>query len=176
MHACTLICIIGLGIATEGKEVSGNDLPEWDEASVNILPAVWKNPVTGALALQIHPCCVEELIINGKSIGAENKGPNEGGGLARIRHIVNELMRPGIAPPRVLAHEWKSGDMVIFNNRAVLHTVTGTLKPTDVRIFHQCNLAATVAPQGPTEEEIDAILTVEGLSREEGIATFFEDK
>lgn len=44
----------GLGLVTEGKELPPSELPAWDEALVCTLPAVWKNPVTGALSLQVN--------------------------------------------------------------------------------------------------------------------------
>jgi len=120
----------GLGIVSEGKEIPDAELPPWDESQIKVLPAVWRNPVTGALALQIHPCCVEDLITAGRPVGD----------LAQVRRILTELLRPGIAPARVLAHDWLPGDCVLFNNRGVTHTVTGTLKPADVRVYHQCNM------------------------------------
>jgi alpha-ketoglutarate-dependent taurine dioxygenase len=55
-------------------------------------------------------------------------------------------MRPAIAPARVYAHAWRDGDLVIFHNRAVWHSVVGSLRPTDVRVYHQCNLAASEPP------------------------------
>ena len=36
--------------------------------------------------------------------------------------------------------------LVIFHNRAVWHSVVGSLRPTDLRIYHQCNLAASEPP------------------------------
>jgi xanthine dioxygenase len=45
-------------------------------------------------------------------------------------------------------------DLVIFHNRGVLHTVVGAFKPDQVRAFHQCNLAASDDPTGPSAEDI----------------------
>lgn len=45
-------------------------------------------------------------------------------------------------------------DMVLFHNRGVLHTVVGAFKEDQVRAFHQCNLAASDDPIGPSEEDI----------------------
>jgi len=41
----------GLGILTEGKELPLEELPEWSEDRLNVLPMVWKNPVTGGASL-----------------------------------------------------------------------------------------------------------------------------
>ena len=45
-------------------------------------------------------------------------------------------------------------DLVLFHNRGVLHTVVGAFKPDQVRAFHQCNLAASDDPAGPTPEDV----------------------
>lgn len=45
-------------------------------------------------------------------------------------------------------------DMVLFHNRGVLHTVVGAFKEDQVRAFHQCNLAASDDPTGPSEEDV----------------------
>lgn len=48
----------------------------------------------------------------------------------------------------------KEKDLVLFHNRGVLHTVVGAFTPDQVRAFHQCNLAASDDPKGPTEEDV----------------------
>jgi xanthine dioxygenase len=45
-------------------------------------------------------------------------------------------------------------DLVLFHNRGVLHTVVGAFKEDQVRAFHQCNLAASDDPVGPSDEDI----------------------
>ncbi|HEX5660460.1 MAG TPA: TauD/TfdA family dioxygenase [Polyangiales bacterium] len=129
----------GLGLASEGKELTREALPEWREEDIKTLPMVWVNPLTGEPALQVHPCCVEDLITDGKAVGD----------LLESRRIVNELMRPAIAPSMVYAHAWEAGDLVIFNNRGVWHTVVGALRASDHRRYHQCNLASSEPPLGP---------------------------
>lgn len=126
----------GLGMVTEGRELPLAELPDFEEDKRMTLPLVWKNPVTGKLALQVHACCVEDLVVDGKPLGD----------LAESRRLLYQLMRPAIGPRRVYAHPWVDGDLVIFNNRAVWHTVVGCLAPTDVRIYHQCNLASSEPP------------------------------
>lgn len=77
-----------------------------------------------------------DLIVDGKPIGE----------LIRVREIVYELMRPGIAPSKVYTHEWVEGDLAVFCNRSLWHTVVGTMNDDDIRIFHQCNLAGSAEP------------------------------
>jgi xanthine dioxygenase len=126
----------GLGLISEGRELHREELPEYDDDKVCTLPLVWRNPVTGKPSLQVHAYCVEDLIVDGQAIG----------NLEECRRILYGLMRPAIAPARIYAHPWEAGDLVIFNNRGVWHSVVGSLNPTDLRVYHQCNLASSEPP------------------------------
>ncbi|KAG0745827.1 hypothetical protein G6F57_010459 [Rhizopus arrhizus] len=133
----------GLGMVSEGKELSKDQLPEINEADIKIYPMLWKNPVTNKIHLQVHPAAVEDLIIDGKPVGD----------LKKVREILYKLQRPSISPENVLAHEWRDGDFVIFHNRGLLHSVVGSLKEDDFRLFHQCNIASADGPLPVTEED-----------------------
>src|SRR6185369_11832571 len=89
----------GLGLVSEGKELSRAELPPFDEAEIATLPLVWVNPVTREPALQAHACCVEALL-TGDDVLTD---------LAECRRILYELMRPAIAPAKVYAHPWRAG-------------------------------------------------------------------
>jgi alpha-ketoglutarate-dependent taurine dioxygenase len=134
----------GLGLVSEGKELSRDALPAFKAEEVVTLPLVWLNPLTNRPALQAHACCVEALIIDGEPVTD----------LAESRRILYDLMRPAIAPSKVYAHPWQAGDLVIFNNRGVWHTVVGALKPSDHRVYHQCNLASSEPPLGPQAQPL----------------------
>ncbi len=129
----------GLGLVSEGRELSRDELPPFEESKVTTLPLVWVNPVTGRRSLQLHAYCVEDLLVDGKSVGD----------LSTCRRLLYALMRPAIAPARVYAHAWRAGDLVIFHNRGLWHSVVGALRPSDLRVYHQCNLASTEPPVGP---------------------------
>ena len=126
----------GLGLFSEGQELTRGELPEIDPAKVMTLPLVWRNPLTGRCALQVHAFCVEELLTDGKPCGS----------LRECRRLLYQLMRPAIAPARVYAHAWRPGDLLIFDNRSLWHSVVGSLVPTDLRVYHQCNLASNEPP------------------------------
>jgi alpha-ketoglutarate-dependent taurine dioxygenase len=130
----------GLGLVSEDRELSSSQLPPIDADKVKILPMCWKNPVTGKLALQIHPSAVQKLVLKDGSVIED---------LEKVREIVYRLQRPGIAPQLVYAVDWEEGDFVLFNNRGVLHTVTGSFLPEEVRVFRQCNMAASKGVVGP---------------------------
>ena len=128
---------------SDNLELDYSSLPPIDESKIKILPMCWKNPVTGQLALQIHPSAVQKLIRADGTVIDD---------LKEVREIVHRLQRPGIAPELVHGIDWDEGDMAIFNNHGVLHTVTGSFLPEEVRIFRQCNMAASAPPLGPEAE------------------------
>lgn len=133
----------GLGMVSEDRELALNDLPPIESAAdIQVLPMVWQNPVTKKFALQIHPSVVRKIHCADGSI-IDN--------LAQVRDIVHGLQRPGIAPQHVYAHDWQEGDLVLFNNHGVLHSVVGAFDKDEVRLFRQCNLAASRPPVGPGE-------------------------
>lgn len=149
----------GLGIVSEGRELPDDKLPSWDESKVKILPMVWKNPVTKRLHLQVHPCAAAEIIVDPLPSGkAREDALYPDGGhlkdLSEVRSLLYEIQRPGIAPTLIYPHDWHKNDLVLFHNRGILHTVVGAFKDSDgVRALHQCNLAASDDPQGPSEED-----------------------
>ncbi|KAJ9155114.1 Alpha-ketoglutarate dependent xanthine dioxygenase [Pleurostoma richardsiae] len=132
----------GLGLVSEGKEVAAEQLPEIDPAKIQVLPMCWRNPVTGKLALQVHPSAVRRLHLADGSVVDD---------LAEVRATVHRLQRPGIAPDLVYAHDWQEGDLVLFHNRGLLHSVVGAFAEDEVRLFRQCNVAASHFPEGPAE-------------------------
>ncbi|KLO20172.1 Clavaminate synthase-like protein [Schizopora paradoxa] len=149
----------GLGIETEGLELPYSELPAWEEARTKTFPMVWKNPVTGNLHFQVHPCGVAELIVSPLPDGASKEGAlfPEGAhlkDLKEVRELLYKMQRPAIAPPLVYPHDWHEKDLVLFHNRGVLHTVVGAFTKDQVRAFHQCNLAASDDPTGPTAEDV----------------------
>ncbi|THU96895.1 Clavaminate synthase-like protein [Dendrothele bispora CBS 962.96] len=149
----------GLGIETEGLELPLEELPPWEEGKRKILPMTWKNPVTGNLHFQVHPCGVAELLIDPLPAGASREGALYPDGakitdLGEVRSLLYKMQRPAIAPPLVYPHDWHEKDLVLFHNRGVLHSVVGAFTKDQVRAFHQCNLAASDDPAGPTEEDV----------------------
>ncbi|KAI9336229.1 TfdA family taurine catabolism dioxygenase TauD [Zopfochytrium polystomum] len=133
----------GLGLETEGRELDEADLPPVDPSKIKRLPLCWKNPDTGRLALQAHPSAVRALVAADGS---------RDGDLRSVRDTLHRLQRPGIAPERVYAHDWKEGDLVLFHNRGVLHSVVGAFADSEVRLFRQCNLAASSGVVGPDDK------------------------
>jgi alpha-ketoglutarate-dependent taurine dioxygenase len=130
----------GLGMVSEGLELPLSELPPVDEADIKILPMCWKNPVTGNLALQIHPSAIKAIHLPDGKVMTD---------LKEVRELVHRLQRPGIAPELVYAHDWVEGDLVLFNNQGVIHSVVGAFTPEEKRLFRQCNMASSEGVMGP---------------------------
>ncbi|KAJ7498492.1 Clavaminate synthase-like protein [Mycena latifolia] len=142
----------GLGIESEGLELRLDELPPWEEAKMKILPL--------GLHFQVHPCGGSELLVDPLPAGANREGAlyPDGGhitDLKEVRQILYKMQRPAIAPTMVYPHDWSEKDLVLFHNRGVLHTVVGAFSKDQVRAFHQCNLAASDDPVGPTTEDVE---------------------
>lgn len=130
----------GLGMISDNLELPLSDLPPINEKDIKILPMCWKNPLSGKLALQIHPSAIKAIHLpNGEVISD----------LKEAREIVHRLQRPGISPAHVYPHDWEEGDFVLFNNQGVLHSVVGAFSPEEKRLFRQCNLASSEGVMGP---------------------------
>lgn len=130
----------GLGLLSQSKELPSSSLPAIDPSFIQILPMLWLNPHTGKPALQIHPSAIRRLHLADGSVIED---------LEEVREIAYRLQRPGIDPKRVYAHDWQEGDLVVFHNRGVLHSVVGAFGEKEVRVFRQCNIAGSKMPKGP---------------------------
>lgn len=136
----------GLTMVSENKEMSLDELPPWEESKVKELPLVWTNPVTKKHHLQVHGCCIYRLKYpDGTTLELED-----------ARKEVHRMMRPAIASKHVYAHDWESGDLAIFFNRGVWHSVTGQFSPGEKRLMHQCNIASGEDPTTLIEESLNS--------------------
>jgi len=130
----------GLGLYSDGTELPESELPPIDASKIKIFPLAWKNPVTGEYALQVHPSAVKKIHLKDGTVIDD---------LKKVREIIYELQRPAISPKYVYPHDWEEGDLVLFNNQGVLHSVVGAFADNEVRVFKQCNIAASAPPVGP---------------------------
>ncbi|TGO60487.1 hypothetical protein BOTNAR_0145g00130 [Botryotinia narcissicola] len=130
----------GLGMVSEGNELPLSELPPVDEKDIKILPMCWKNPVTGNLAIQIHPSAIKAIHLPNGEVMTD---------LKEVRDLVYRLQRPAISPKFVYPHDWVEGDLVLFNNQGVLHSVVDAFSPEEKRLFRQCNMASSEGVMGP---------------------------
>jgi len=133
----------GLGMVSQGRELPPEALPAIEADKIQILPMCWRNPLDGRLAVQVHPSAVRKLHLGDGTVVDD---------LETVREMVHRIQRPGIAPELVYPHDWEEGDFVLFHNWGVLHSVVGAFAEDEVRLFRQCNVAASEFPLGPEAE------------------------
>lgn len=68
-----------------------------------IASQLWKNPVTGDLHFQVHPCGAAELFVDALPEGAKRDGALYPDGthlidLGEVRELLYKMQRPAIAP------------------------------------------------------------------------------
>lgn len=127
----------GLTMVNEKKELALDELPPWEEEHIMKLPLIWTNPVTKKHHLQVHGCCVYKMFLpDGTVLELED-----------ARKLIYKWMKPAIAPQNVYAHEWSDGELCIFFNRGVWHSVSGQFDDGEKRLCHQCNIASNDIPK-----------------------------
>jgi xanthine dioxygenase len=109
---------------------------------------VWKNPANGEPHLQVLGCCVYELHTKNPVTGEVTVIKD----IDEVRKVCHKFTGKAYTPQTLYAHRWQEGDLVIFHNRGVVHSITGELvKPSDdqdpeKRLFWQCSMASGTAP------------------------------
>lgn len=90
--------------------------------------------------MMVYPTCVRKIHLQNGQVLDD---------LGEIREMLYKMQRRAIDPCQVYPHDWTEGDLVVFNNHGVMHSIVGSFKDDEVRIFRQCNMAASSAPLGP---------------------------
>ncbi|WYZ35461.1 hypothetical protein EsH8_X_000108 [Colletotrichum jinshuiense] len=129
----------GLGLFSEDLELSESDLPEIDPPKVRKYPMAWKNPITGKFAMMAYPTPARKIHLKDGTVICD---------LKEVRELLYRLQRPAISPEYVYPHDWEEGDLILFNNHGVMHSIVGAFAENEVRLFRQCNMAASRPPQG----------------------------
>ncbi|KAH7028929.1 alpha-ketoglutarate dependent xanthine dioxygenase [Microdochium trichocladiopsis] len=138
----------GLTIARVGDERALDDLPEWSWDKVQSHPMVWKNPGSpDKPLLEILGCCVYALRTKDPQTGQVTEISD----LARVREIVHGMQKKVLRRPEyIYAHAWEEGDLVVFHNKGVWHSITGNLDGVE-RILWQCTMESGVEPEPALE-------------------------
>lgn len=103
----------------------------------------WKNPGRPEQPhLQILGCCVHSLRTTDPKTGEVTTISD----LAETRRICYEMQRKVVKPEHVYAHHWEEGDLVIFHNYGVWHSITGQLGKTQ-RLMWQVTMRSGKEPE-----------------------------
>lgn len=79
-------------------------------------PLVRTNPDTGTKALYFHPHKTETIV------GMAPEAAQE---------LLNEVLEQALKPEFIYSHEWRLGDMLIWDNRSALHKANYDYDPND---------------------------------------------
>lgn len=114
-------CIADLQTATPAfgaaKDEKGTDL-----AAPVIHPLVRTIPDNGAKALYFHPNKTDYIV----------------GMMPEATHtLIDELMAHTLRPEFMYTHNWKKGDMLIWDNRTVMHKANFDYDPAQHRLMHR---------------------------------------
>ena len=90
-----------------------------------IHPLVRTHPETGRKAIYINPIRIEEIV-----------GMSE----AELLPLLNDLLEHSIQPKFEYRHKWRSGDVVIWDNRCLLHKANGDYPVEQVRYLYRLML------------------------------------
>ena len=109
---------------------------------------VWRNHGNSKPHLQILGCCVYALRTTDPITGEVTTIDD----LDEARRMCRKLTSKVYTPENIYAHRWREGDVVIFHNRGVLHSITGELNRAsgepdpEKRLFWQCTMASGTLP------------------------------
>ncbi len=105
------------------------ELAWWRKRPSKVHPLVWT-----------HQDGRKSLVLGATTAGVVGKSPEEG------RAFLNDLLERSTRPERVYRHTWKVGDLVIWDNRGVLHRAC-RYAPGSSRDMHRTTLYGNEAVQ-----------------------------
>jgi alpha-ketoglutarate-dependent taurine dioxygenase len=119
----------GLKVSDPDSQPENDDivLPTTIDSNAKVYPLVWRCPLTSKPALMIHPRCLQYI---------ENWYTKKLYSEIESRNMAEQYMRPAVSPQHLVIHNWKSGDLVVWNNYSVWHSATGGLNVNDRRVMH----------------------------------------
>jgi alpha-ketoglutarate-dependent taurine dioxygenase len=105
------------------------DIEFWSQRPPKTHPLVWR-----------HANGRRSLVLGATTDHVEGRGVAEG------KAYLADLLERSTVPERVYRHEWSVGDLVIWDNRGVLHRAT-RYDPTSARDMHRTTIAGNEAVQ-----------------------------
>ncbi len=89
---------------------------------LTVQPIVRTHPVNGSKAVWFHPSKTENII---------GMGPED------TQEFLADLTQKAIKPEKVYVHEWKLGDMLIWDNRSAMHKAGFDYDPNQHRMLYR---------------------------------------
>jgi alpha-ketoglutarate-dependent taurine dioxygenase len=154
----------GLGLASEGKEHTIEELGDYDKskiktvslqpprkpkiltANTNQYPLAWVNPITGEKAFQVHGICARKLFLR----NSPDEQPRVIEDIEAIRAFIADIQLRILKPQYVCMAPVEEGEVAMWDNYGVFHSaVEYPLEGHGPRTMHQANIGASGGPVGP---------------------------
>ena len=135
----------GLGVVSQGKEKSLEDLGPYDEKDIKRYPMVWVNPVTGERAFMVHGICVRRAFVR----SSEDEEPTIIDDVAEIRDWLKPIQERVLKPEYIMLPKVEEGDIIMWANYQMFHTAVDYPDHWGARTMHQANIGASSGPVGP---------------------------
>ena len=85
-------------------------------------PLVRTNPDNGRKALYFHPVKTENIV---------------GMDAAASQALLNDLLERSVRPEFIYRHQWRKGDMLLWDNRAAMHRAYFDYDPAEYRLLYR---------------------------------------
>lgn len=135
----------GLGLETQGREKSMEEMGDYDPRYVKTYPMVWLNPVTGEKAFQVHGICAMKLFVR----SSPEEEPRVIDKVVDIRAFLKPIQERVLKPEYILLPSIEEGDVVMWANYQMFHTAVDYPDSYGPRTMHQANISSSTGPVGP---------------------------
>ncbi|GJC86327.1 putative dioxygenase C576.01c [Colletotrichum liriopes] len=135
----------GLGVVSQGKELTLEELGNYEEASVKKYPMVWVNPVTGEKAFMVHGICARKMFVRSNV----DEKPEVIDDVIRIREWLRQIQERVLKPEYIMLPKAEEGDIIMWANYQTFHTAVDYPDNLGPRTMHQANIGASSGPVGP---------------------------
>lgn len=135
----------GLGLVSQGKEKTLEELSPYEDEDIKRYPMVWVNPVTGERAFMVHGICVRRAFLRSSA----EEEPTVIEDLLEIRDWLAKIQERILKPEYVINAQLEEGDIVMWANHQMFHTAVDYPDRYGPRTMHQANIGASSGPVGP---------------------------
>ncbi|KAF2444154.1 Clavaminate synthase-like protein [Karstenula rhodostoma CBS 690.94] len=142
----------GLGLVSQGKEKTFEDLSPYEEEDVKRYPMVWVNPVTGERAFMVHGICVRRAFMR-SSLDEDAQVVDD---VVEIRRWLSNIQERVLRPEYIMNPKVEEGDIIMWANWQMFHSAVDYPDHWGARTMHQANVGSSRAPVGPTPIPVSA--------------------
>ncbi|KAH8681919.1 hypothetical protein BX600DRAFT_429821 [Xylariales sp. PMI_506] len=135
----------GLGLTSQGKEKTIEELGEFDPKDVKTYPMVWVNPVTSEKAFMVHGICARKLFLR----SSPDEEPTVLEDVDKIRAFLKPIQERVLKPEYIMIPRLQEGDIAMWANHQMFHTAIDYPQAYGDRTMHQANVGASIPPIGP---------------------------